>query len=182
MVTRIYYVKIPGRGMGNMFPIIINEIGAYMSLEAAKIAIEEYMKLYGKEYSYGIDSSEIEESLLGEEVLYMRLYQGYNYNYNTGTILNMYSYIGIYPNLETLQSTKLYMDYLEEMKRGDPNDFLQFSDGSFGYRDAVYRNDLYNYGDHLESKFALHVEKLRLYKGEDRDGIIRHIRSIIEEQ
>lgn len=182
MIQRVYYVKIPGKEMNNMFPVLINEIGAYMSFQAAKIAIEEYMKLYGKEYSYGIDSSEMDESLIGNEVLYMRLYQGYDYNYNTGTILSMCSYVGLYPNLETLQNTKLYKDYLENMKSGNPDDFLQLPDGSFGYRDTVCKNDLYSDGDVFEDKFSLHVEKLRLYRGEDRYGIIRHILSIIEEQ
>lgn len=182
MIQRVYYVKIPGKEMNNMFPVLINEIGAYMSYEAAKIAIEEYINLYGKQYSYIIESSEMEGSLVGDEVFYMRLYQGYNYNYNTGNILSMCSYVGIYPNLETLQNTKLYKDYLEKMERGDPDDFLRLPDGSFGYRDAVCKNDLYGDGDYLEDKFSLHVEKLRLYKGEDRYSIICHIRSIIEEQ
>lgn len=180
MIQRVYYVKEMGRYFGNMFPILIQEIGAYMSYEAAKIAIEEYINLYGKQYSYIIESSEMEGSLIGDEVLYMRLYQGYDHNYNTGTILSMCSYVGLYPNLETLQNTKLYKDYLEKMKSGNPDDFLQLPDGSFGYRDTVCKNDLYSDGDHLEDKFSLHVEKLRLYRGEDRYGIIRHIRQIIE--
>ena len=184
MIQIVYYVKIPGKEpgkeMNNMFPVLINEIGAYMSFQAAKIAIEEYMKLYGKEYSYGIYSSEMEESLIGNEVLYMRLYRGYNYNYNTGNILSMYTYIGLYPNLETLQNTKLYKDYLEKIENGNPDDFLQLPDGSFGYRDSVYINDLFSDGDYSESKFALYIEKLRLYRGEDREGIRRHILSIIE--
>lgn len=182
MIQRVYYVKEQGRYFGNMFPILVQEIGAYMSYEAAKIAIEEYINLYGKQYSYTIENSEMEGSLVGDEVFYMRLYQGYNYNYNTGNILSMCSYVGIYPNLETLQNTKLYKDYLEKMKSGNPDDFLQLPDGSFGYRDTVCKNDLYSDGDHLEDKFSLHVEKLRLYRGEDREGIRRHILSIIEEQ
>ena len=182
MIQRVYYVKIPGKEMNNMFPVLINEIGAYMSYEAAKIAIEEYINLYGKQYSYIIESSEMEGSLVGDEVFYMRLYQGYNYNYNTGNILSMCSYVGIYPNLETLQNTKLYKNYLEKMESGNPDDFLQLPYGSFGYRDTVCKNDLYSDGDYLEDKFSLHVEKLRLYRGEDRYGIICHIRSIIEEQ
>lgn len=182
MIQRVYYVKIMGRYFGNMFPILVQEIGAYMSYEAAKIAIEEYINLYGKQYSYAIESSEMEGSLIGDEVLYMRLYRGYDYNYDTGTILNICSYVGLYPNLETLQNTKLYKDYLENMKSGNPDDFLQLPDGSFGYRDTVCKNDLYSDGDVFEDKFSLHVEKLRLYRGEDREGIIRHIRSIIEEQ
>lgn len=182
MIQRVYYVKIYGREMNNMFPVLIQEIGAYMSYEAVKIAIEEYINLYDKQYSYTIESSEMEGSLIGDEVLYMRLYQGYDYNYDTGTILDICSYVGLYPNLETLQNTKLYKDYLEKMKSGNPDDFLQLPDGSFGYRDTVCKNDLYSDGDCFEDKFSLHVEKLRLYRGEDREGIRRHILSIIEEQ
>lgn len=180
MIQRVYYIKIPGIYMDNMFPILIQEIGAYMSYETAKIAIEEYINLYGNRYSYSIESSEMEDSLIGDEVLYMILYRGYDYKYDTDSILRICSYVGVYPNLDTLQNTKLYKSYLEEMKRGDPDDFLLLPNGSFGYRDTVCRNDLYNYGDYFEDKFALHVEKLRLYRGEDREGIRRHILSIIE--
>ena len=180
MIQRVYYVKIPGREMNNMVPVLIQEIGAYISFQAAKIAIEEYMKLYGKEYSYSIDSSEMEGSLIGNEVLYMRLYRGYDYNRNINTILKVTSYIGVYPNLKTLKNTKLYRDSLDKLDIEDPRNVIRLPDGSIGYRDSVYINDLFSDGDYSESKFALHIEKLRLYRGEDREGIRRHILSIIE--
>ena len=73
MIQRVYYVKEMGRYFGNMFPILVQEIGAYMSYEAAKIAIEEYINLYGKQYSYIIESSDMEGSLIGDEGLEMKL-------------------------------------------------------------------------------------------------------------
>ena len=178
MIQEVFYVKVPIRG--NMFPVLIQEIGAYMSFKAARIAIEEYMNLYDKRYSYIIESSEMEDSLIGEEVLYMRLYKGYDYDYISSTVSTVTSYIGVYPNLETLKNTKLYRDCLDELNLEDPKNVIRLPNGSIGYRDSIYINDLFIDGYRSECKFALHVEKLRLYKGEDRKGIIHHIRSIIE--
>lgn len=180
MIQRVYYVKIPGREMNNMFPVLIQEIGAYISFQAAKIATEEYMELYNKKHKYIIESSEMDDTLIGEDVLFMRFHQGYDYNRNTNTILKVTSYIGVYSNLETLKNTKLYRDSLDELDMEDPRNVIRLPDGSIGYRDSVYINDLFSDGDYSESKFALHIEKLRLYRGEDREGIRRHILSIIE--
>lgn len=178
MVTRVYYVKTTNTQ--SAFPAIVDGIGAYLSYTAATIAVREYMKQHEiEDDTYMVECSEIEDFLIGRNVLYMRLYRGYDYDYDTGRIQDMTSHIGVYPNLTTLQNTKLYQDCLEELKKGDPDDFLQLTDGSIGHRDSSYNDDLFFYGDCYEHKWSLCVERLRVYKG-DEDSIKYHIRSLKE--
>ena len=153
---------------------IIDGVGAYLTEKAIHAALMEYANFHNMDYiDYNIVPCEIKDSYIGRNVLYMRDYRGFDYNIN-GHILDIASDIGVFPNINALKQTVTYQDRLKEVVNGDPDKYIQLPNGSIGCRDGC---ELFTYGDCFEQKWSLRVQKLRVYKGDERD-IDRHIRSL----
>ena len=157
-----------------------NYFGAYLSKEMAQLALNVWG--LGEMYDYGaelrfVDEVEIKSENIGRHILFCRFYRGYDYNYETGGIVDVSNDSCFAANLDQLKDAWLYQQCLNDMKCDTTNKFIQLSDGSIGHRDSYDSQNLFSYGDIFEGKWSLRVEKLRIYKG-DTSHLQDHLRSL----
>lgn len=165
---KVYYVRRNAVGNGNL---IIPYLGAYLDEQMANKAICLYCSLVGNiDTDLYVESSEMRDFPVGRYVCYMDIYNGYTYDYGNGRMYDITVHSGIYPNLNALKESSVYQKHLEMKKNISPSDFLELPDGSFGWKDPCFDDDLFSYGDCFEGKWSIRVEKLRVYKG-DEDGL-----------
>ena len=151
--------------------------GAYMTKEMAQLAINVWEeKMQDTELKY-VDTIDVKSARIGRHILFCRFYRGYDYNYGTGGMVDVSSDSGFAANLIDLKKTGLYRQCLSEVEQGDENKYLKLSDGSIGHRDDLFSQSLFSYGDIMEGKWSLVVEKLRIYKG-DEAHLQDHLQSL----
>jgi len=124
-----------------------------------------------------VDTIDVKSARIGRHILFCRFYRGYDYNYGTGGMVDVSSDSGFAANLIDLKKTGLYRQCLSEVEQGDENKYLKLSDGSIGHRDDLFSQSLFSYGDIMEGKWSLVVEKLRIYKG-DEAHLQDHLQSL----
>lgn len=151
--------------------------GAYMTKEMAQLAINIWEeKIWDTELKY-VDTIDVKSSRIGRHILFCRFYRGYDYNYGKGGMVDISSDSGFAANLIDLKKTGLYRQCLSEIEQGDENKYLKLPDGSIGCRDDLFSQSLFYYGDIMEGKWSLVVEKLRIYKG-DEAHLQDHLQSL----
>ena len=151
--------------------IIFPYLGAYVDEKMANIAICLYQSLMGNiDTDLFVESSDMQGYPVGRNVLYLNLYQGYDYNYEYGGMFDVNKDIGVFPNIKAAKQSQLYQSCLKNSKNIDPEEFIERPDGSMGYRDSCFDDEFFSYGDVFEGKWVIRVKKLRVYKG-DEDGL-----------
>ena len=168
-MMKVYYIRRDCyTGNGNM---IFPYLGAYIDEKMARRAINLYLALLGDiEPDLFVESAGMGGYPVGKHVYYMDLYCGYDYDYSNGRTFDLTTHSRIYPNLHTLKESPFYQDHLKLKKNISPSDFIELPDGSMGWRDSCFNDDLFSYGDSFEGRWSIRVEKLRVYKG-DEDGL-----------
>lgn len=148
------------------------ELGAFINFTTAKMRLCSYLEYNGNWDDLG--KYHLEEHNLpfvGRHVYYLHYYKGYGYNYYNGSIYDVSADEGLFACKDHCKQSDLWKECMHRISLKDRDDYL-ITDGGIGCADDCFEDSLFTYGDEMENKWSLTIDKIRVNKSKEMDEIL----------
>ena len=144
--------------------MFFHQLGAFTNYNTAKMKLCSFLEYSGQWDKLGdFHIEEYDLPFVGRHVYYLNYYKGYDYNYENGSVYNVSANQGLFACKNHCKQSDLWKECMSRISLNNIGDYLILDDG-IGFADDCFKGNLFTYGDVMENKWSLTIEKMRVNK------------------